>query len=450
MMKNRQVKLSDIIAPKFQKLVQDTKHIHQIITSGRAGTKSSFMAILVIWMIVAIPNTAIVVMRKHHNKLRKTVYKECIRAIKRLGLNKNKHFKITASPMQITYKKNGNTVYFTGSDSIDDTKGMIDEERSIRMVVLDELTEFFDKGEGEDEITNIVATFVRGNDEWFRMMYLFNPPKNPKAPVNVWTEKMAARQDCIHIHTDYRDIPVEWLGQKLIDEAEAMKAADIKMYNWIWLGLSTGIDDLIYYMFDESKHIGEPFKLTEKEPNAFNFYSIGVDYGQMNATAFEAFQLNLQKRKLQGCGEYYYSGRDTGKQKSPSDYANDFREFMDKLYKSYGKKAAKVFIDPSAKGLAEEIKRLCPEVIIEDADNTVELGLDRCRKLYALEWLSLCEEQTNLKEEIYQYQYDPKSIERGKEVPLKVFDHGCDAKRYAVMGVWNNIKYLLPITEKEA
>lgn len=450
MKKNKQIKLSDIIAPKLQKLVQDTKHMHQIITSGRAGTKSSFMAILVIWMIVAIPNTAVVVMRKHHNKLRKTVYKECIRAIKRLGLSKNKHFKITASPMQITYKKNGNTVYFTGSDSIDDTKGMIDEERSIRMVVLDELTEFFDKGEGEDEITNIVATFVRGNDEWFRMLYLFNPPKNPKAPVNVWAEKMATRPDTIRVHTDYRDVPVEWLGQKLIDEAEAMKAADIKMYMWIWLGLAVGIDDLIYYMFDESKHIGEPFKMTEKEPNAFNFYSIGVDYGQMNATAFEAFQLNLQKRKLQGCGEYYYSGRDTGKQKSPSDYAKDFREFTDKLYKSYGKKAVKVFIDPSAKGLAEEIKRLCPEVIIEDADNDVELGLDRCRKLYSLGWLSLCNEQTNLKEEIYQYQYDPKSIERGKEQPLKVFDHGCDAKRYAVMGVWNNIKYLLPITEKEA
>lgn len=447
--KNRKtIRLSDIIIPKYQPLVNDRDHMHQILTSGRAGTKSSAMAIISDFLLVSEPNSAAVIMRKHHNKLRKTVYKECIRAIGRLGLNKNM-FKITKSPMQIIYKKNGNTLYFTGSDSIDDTKGMIDEERKIRLVVLDELTEFFDKGEGEDEITNIVATFVRGNDTDFRMMYLYNPPKNPKAPINLWVEKMENRKDCIHVHTDYKDVPVSWLGQKLIDEAEAMKEADIKMYNWIWLGLSVGIDDLIYYMFDEEKHIDEPFKNTRDNPNVFNFYAIGVDYGQMNATTFQSFQLSFKHKRLQGCKEYYYSGRDTGKQKTPSDYAKDFRTFLDEMYKSFGKKAAYVFIDPSAKGLAEEIKRVCPEIILKDAENKVELGIDRVRKLYALGWLKLCKEQKNLIEEIYQYQYDPKSIEKGKEVPLKEFDHGCDAKRYVVMGMWNNIKNLLPITERE-
>lgn len=47
--------------------------------------------------------------------------------------------------MEIRYLKNGNTIYFTGNDSIDDTKGMIDENKPIKLVILDELTEFFDK-----------------------------------------------------------------------------------------------------------------------------------------------------------------------------------------------------------------------------------------------------------------------------------------------------------------
>lgn len=182
-MTSKTVKLSDIIIPKFHTLVNDHEHVHQILTSGRAGTKSSFMAILVDFLLVSDPHAAAIVMRKHHNKLRKTVFNECQRAIKRLGLSKSL-FKITKSPMQITYRRTGSTVYFTGSDSIDDTKGMIDDENTIKMVVLDELTEFFDKGDGEDEISNIVATFVRGNDEDFRMLYLYNPPKNPKAPIN--------------------------------------------------------------------------------------------------------------------------------------------------------------------------------------------------------------------------------------------------------------------------
>ena len=104
--------------------------------------------------------------------------------------------------MEITYKWHNTTIYFSGSDGIDDTKGIIDEDKPIKLVVLDELTEFFDDGEGEDELSNIEATFVRGNDSGFQMIYLYNPPKNPNAPVNQWCKKMEERDDCIHIHTD--------------------------------------------------------------------------------------------------------------------------------------------------------------------------------------------------------------------------------------------------------
>lgn len=443
--KNRKtIRLSDIIIPKYQPLVNDREHMHQILTSGRAGTKSSAMAIISDFLLVSEPNSAAVIMRKHHNKLRKTVYKECIRAIGRLGLNKKKHFDITKSPMQITYKKNGNTLYFTGSDSIDDTKGMIDEERKIRLVVLDELTEFFDKGEGEDEITNIVATFVRGNDTDFRMMYLFNPPKNPKAPINIWVQKMAAREDCIHIHSDYRDVPVSWLGQKLIDEAEAMKAADIKMYNWVWLGLATGLDDVIYYMFDEDKHVVQELPKTK-----YSFYIVGADYGQMNATTFQFYGLDLIKIKMQGLDEYYYSGREEKRQRSPSEYAQDFKEKLQQLYFDLGRKPVYVCIDPSAKGLAEEIKRVCPECIFPNVDNTVDLGITRVKKLLMFNVLNFIYRQVHQIEEMYLYEYDPKAVERGKDDPLKINDHCCDATRYAVMFAWKYLCNLLPILKAD-
>lgn len=183
---------------------------HIILTSGRAGTKSSYASIRSDYQLVSDANGSVVVLRKHHNKLRKTVYKEMLRGISRLQIPKNK-FRITKSPMEIIYKKYGTTMYFAGSDGIDDTKGIIDEDKPIKLVVLDELTEFFDDGEGEDELTNIEATFVRGNKGGFQMIYLYNPPKNPNAPINLWCKKMKKREDCIHIHTDYRDVPVDWL-----------------------------------------------------------------------------------------------------------------------------------------------------------------------------------------------------------------------------------------------
>ena len=316
---------------------QESKHI--ILTSGRAGTKSSYAAIRTDYQVVSDPHGSAVVLRKHHNKLRKTVYKEMIRGINRLGISKKK-FAITKSPMEITYKKYGTTIYFSGSDGIDDTKGIIDEDKPIKLVVLDELTEFFDDGEGEDELSNIEATFVRGNSSGFQMIYLYNPPKNPNAPINQWCKKMEKREDCIHIHTDYRDVPVSWLGQALVDSAEAMKRADEKMYRWVWLGQAVGVDELIYYMFGD-RHRQKP------DPNRrYDRIYIGGDYGQQNATTFEAFGLDTYRKKFPGLGEHYHSGRESGRQKSPSEYAQDLVEFMNELHEQYDNRVFYIFLDP--------------------------------------------------------------------------------------------------------
>lgn len=435
------VKLSDLIIPKYHVNFNDTMHTHQIYTSGRAGTKSSRGALRAVKRIITNKPGSVVIMRKFHNKLKKTVFAECKRAINRLGIPKNK-FKITVSPMQITYLPTGNTIYFTGNDSIDDTKGMIDEDRPIVLVELDELTEFFDKGDGEDELQNIEATFIRGNDEEFVMEYYFNPPKNPKAPVMEWLNKMILREDCIRIHTDYRDVPESWLGKKLIASAKILEKLDEKMYKWLWLGLCIGIDELIYYMFNEDIHIKECSKEDYKNMKEIN---IGVDYGQMNATTYEAFAIDYKEICVRGIDEYYYSGRDTGKQKSPSDYAKDFKVFKDRIEEETGLKVTYVFIDPSAKGLQEEIRRICPEVIVKDAKNDVALGISRVQKMLSFQRLFISPKQKHLKEEMYMYGYDPDLLDKGKEVPVKQNDHCEDGTRYLIMGIWKFIKLLLPM-----
>lgn len=432
--------------PKYLPIFNDTRHKHIILTSGRAGTKSSYAAIRTDYQIISDGNGSAVVLRKHHNKLRKTVYKEMLRGINRLGIPKNR-FYITKSPMEITYKKYGTTIYFSGSDGIDDTKGIIDEDKPIKLVVLDELTEFFDDGEGEDELANIEATFVRGNSAGFQMIYLYNPPKNKNAPVNKWCEKMEQRPDCIHIHTDYRDVPVEWLGQDLIDSAEAMKQSDEKMYRWTWLGEPIGVDDLVYYMFSDS-HRKEP------EGKNYKLIGIGVDYGQQNATTYQAAGVNINKRRLEGLDEYYHSGRESGKQKSPSDYAKELIQFTDQLHETYSCSNFYVFIDPSAAGLSEEIKRLAVQsrrynIILKPAENDVSIGIQRVQKILTYLVMSISEKQENLIREMGTYEYDPKSIESGKEKPMKIDDHCCDAWRYLVMGLWSKIRYFLPAGERE-
>ena len=77
---NSIVKLSDIIIPKYHNTFNDISYIHKIFTSGRAGTKSSRGAIKAVYKIVSDEDCSVVILRKFHNKLKKTVYKEVLRA----------------------------------------------------------------------------------------------------------------------------------------------------------------------------------------------------------------------------------------------------------------------------------------------------------------------------------------------------------------------------------
>lgn len=445
MRQKKQIKISDIIIPKYLPIFNNRTYRHIILTSGRAGTKSSYAGVRTVYQLVNDSHGSVVVLRKHHNKLRKTVYKEMLRGINRLGISKSA-FKIGKSPMEIVYKKYGTSMYFAGSDGIDDTKGIIDESKPIKLVVLDELTEFFDDGEGEDELQNIEATFIRGNSSGFQMIYLYNPPKNPNAPINKWCKKMEDRADCIHIHTDYRDVPADWLGQDLIDTAEVLRKTDERQYRWVWLGQSIGIDEAIYYMFS-GRHIEKPQK------NHYRVIGIGGDYGQQNATTYEAAGLDEYEHKLTGLDEYYHSGRESGKQKSPSEYAKDFVEFTDMLHENYSCGYFYIFLDPSAQGLQEEIKRASRDcdytVLIRNAENDVALGISRVQKLLMYDMLTVSPKQKNAVDEFGIYEYDKKSIERGKEVPVEIDDHCMDAIRYLVMGFWSKLKPYLPAKEYE-
>ena len=443
MTSQKTIRLSNLIAKKLQPIF-NTKAKHIIVTSGRAGTKSSAGAILADYNIIA-KKTSVVVLRKRHNKLRKTVYKEILRGFKRLCIPKSS-LKVKVSPMEITYLPLNSTIYFAGSDNIDDTKGIIDEDNAISLVILDELTEFFDSGQGEEELTHIESTFVRGNDSNFKMLYMYNPPKNPNAPINSWLAKMQKRDDCIHIHIDYRDVPQTWLGSELIKSAETLKSIDEKMYRWVWLGESIGIDELIYYMYSNAN-------VYNSSKEKYRLMAIGIDYGQQNPTTFQAFGYNANKRRLEGVGEYYHSGRESGKQKSPSEYASDFIEFLKGLHNQYSTSNFYVFIDPSARGLQEEIKRKLLKINIavsfKKSDNSVNVGIQRVQKLLNYKVLTLSPTQENVHREFGLYEWDTKSIERGKETPVKENDHTLDAIRYVVMGMWRMVKVFLPREEQE-
>ena len=108
------IDLFEQIIDKYKPSFHTTKYTHKRFTSGRAGTKSSRGAIRAVYKAISDDDCAVVIIRKHHNKIYKTVYKEVLRAIKRLGLtyrdvhgrNRKADFFVKKSPFEITYLKN--------------------------------------------------------------------------------------------------------------------------------------------------------------------------------------------------------------------------------------------------------------------------------------------------------------------------------------------------------
>jgi phage terminase large subunit len=318
------MRLSSEIAPHFHRTFKSKKP-HQIDKGGRGSTKTSKNGLKVGYHLLKEENCSVVVLRKYKNTLRNSVYKEIKRALYRLGLREEIDYKASVSPMEIEILTNGNKVYFAGLDNYEKVKGLIDENKPIKIIWFEEVTEFDD----EEELQQTTATFVRGNDDWFINLYSYNPPKNKYDWVNLWEDKMSQRDDVLITHSDYRTVPREWLGRMFVEEAERLLKYDEKRYKWIYLGEVIGLEGMIY----------NPDLIKYKNPEGKILYiDFSIDTGhQTSATVCGAYGY-CNDGNWYRLDTYYYSPKEKSVKKSPSELSKDifnFRVEMLKEYKAY-------------------------------------------------------------------------------------------------------------------
>lgn len=342
-MGNKKLKLSEIIVPKFQ--TNFNKEIpNQINKGGRGRGATSTKAARIAFQAIATKGKSFVILRRHSNKIRRSVFKEVKKALSRFGLLEGKDYKSIMQPFEIEIFDNGNKIYFTGIDSIDDVKGMVDENNPIKEVWIEEITEFFNKSidEGEDLINHIIATFSRGNNSGFVMHYTFNPPTNPNNPANIWLKKMEKRDDFLIEEGTYLDVPKKWLGQAFINQAEALKRADELLYKNIYLGESVGTKGLIYKIKDDY--------IIDKKMGYYDFYTMAIDIGESkSATTFclIGFYSEGSKLKAHLLEEYYHLNSKAAQleEKDFTEYATDFIKFYKMCINRYSRKPVEIRID---------------------------------------------------------------------------------------------------------
>lgn len=214
--------------------------------------------------------------------------------------------------------------------------------------------------------------------------------------------------------------------------SEAIKARYRSMYSGVFFkryieGLWAMAEGIIYDMFDRDRNVvdteaiaAEYRKRTGREFWIGDKY-VSCDYGTQNPTAFLLWSKGADS-KWYCRREYYYSGRDKGKQKTNKEFADDLTEWL------AGEKIRAVILDPAAASFKAELEK--DGYKVKKAKNDVLDGI----RFVATQLLSgsifvdaSCE---NLLKEFASYIWDAKAGDRGEDKPVKEHDHAQDALRY--------------------
>ena len=445
------IKIREIISPSFWNIF-NSKSSYMILQGGRGSAKTSFASLKIVYHCISEENCSVIILRKYQNTLRNSVFKEIKKASSRLGLTDGVDYIANVSPMKITFF-NGNSIYFAGTDDIEKLKGFIDESRPIKILWIEEASEF----ENDDDFQQAIATFSRGNNDYFISMFSYNPPKNKYSFINIWADKMKLRDDVLYSHTDYRTVPKEWLGKKFIDEAERLKKYDEKRYRWIYLGEVIGIEGLIYnpdlFKIKDQNYIKE-----NKLKCLYIDLAIDAGYSTSATTCLAIGYMSDGEWYL--LDTYYYSPVEQSSKKAPSDFADDIFNFRVSVSKEYQALIDNETIDSAETALVNEMFKKfginLHKVNKGNESNAKEKLIDFSQDFLATNKFNVINNSNNkiFLRETKEYMWIPESIEKGKPMPDKkekemksedmyynthsknyaysYGDHTCDAFQYFV------------------
>ncbi|MCR8961650.1 PBSX family phage terminase large subunit [Brevibacillus halotolerans] len=193
-------------------------------------------------------------------------------------------------------------------------------------------------------------------------------------------------------------------------------------YKRMILGLWVQAEGAIYDMWDEKLNTFSDDDLIPGFKSLAQRY-ITIDVGTKNATVF--LDCWDDGDTVWIVDEYYYNGRDSGRQKENSEYANDLEKFIGDEY------PRAIILDPSAASFKTTLRNR--GLRIKDADNEVLEGIRVTSTMIAKRKIRVHRTRCrNFLEEINGYVWDEKVSLRGIEQPLKRADHCMDAIRYFV------------------
>jgi phage terminase, large subunit, PBSX family len=297
--KRKQLKISDLLTPKFYPLYsawKSNKYTRLVCKGGRGSAKSTNIALILVVDLMQYPVNTIC-FRKVGETLRKSVYEQIKWAIKFLGVEE--YFEYKLSPLEIIYKERGNKFIFMGVDDPQKSKSIKEAQFPVTRYWFEELAEF----KNEDEVETVLNSIFRGkleNGLIYKGFFSYNPPKMKHNWVNKKYNYSFIENNVFVHHSTYLDNP--YISDEFIKEAEAVKAKDETKYKLVYMGEPIG-NGLVPFPNLEIREI-EASEIAELEK-----FRNGVDWGYgVDPLAFVRWGYDKKKGIIYALDEYYGVG----------------------------------------------------------------------------------------------------------------------------------------------
>ena len=238
---------------------------------------------------------------------------------------------------------------------------------------------------------------------------------NPESPYhNIKAEYIdkAKEKRILHLHFELDDN---------LTLSRRVKERYKRLFTGLWykrfiLGLWVLAEGAIYDMWDEDVHLVDcPAKHFE--------YGVAIDYATASVMTFGLYGITGDKVYL--ISEYYYDAKQKGRQKTDSEFADDFKRFLD------GVVPRNIYLDPSAASFKAELRKKGYSQI-RDADNDVVNGIRLVSSFLSSGRFFVDRSCKATAKEFAGYVWDPKAQLKGEDRPLKQNDHAMDRNRYFI------------------
>ena len=258
----------------------------------------------------------------------------------------------------------------------------------------------------------------------------FDGACNPESP-NHWLKEFIDDPELDAYIQKYQIFDNPFLPKSYVDNL-CKEYAGTVYYDRYILGEWALAEGLIYPMYKEALVDSVP----DEDPTD---YCVSIDYGTMNA--FAAVLWVKRGSVWYAEREYYYSGRETGVQKTDQEYADDLNKWIDDVWHNRKQNAVystlggmtigriETIIDPSAASFIALLKK-SEWSKVRSANNAVLDGIrDTAVALQMGRIKVLRPAMPNWIKEAGGYVWDDKSVD---EHPVKENDHLMDSMRYFV------------------